>query len=271
MLPPLPTLGDPEIFLHVFENGLDSPPAGWEPRHESDEPPKYIRPMYKHFEVDGDSSINKKIKKIIDLLVGQTNHKVLYGLYDIAKSNNEFAVYTTIFELWKFVRHKPVERGWPNTKADANRAANLWEVYWGAIFEERALWGVGDQDLDWIFHSLLYSRYKSMVDFISFNADVNPSQIDLSEAESQWETETVFSGHPVWLSTITDLPLFINPVRSADQHMHILGYSTTTVKHTSSFPSRSHQITAFGFDKDDSRKRLKYELRTYYSLTLTNI
>ena len=162
-LPCLPTLCDPEIFLHVFENGLDSLPTGWEPQHESDEPPKYVRPMYKHFEVVGDSSINKKINQApLAYSLDKAITKLFTALYDIAKSNAEFAVYTTVFDLWKFVRHKPDERGWPNTKADINRAANLWEVYWGAVFEERALWGVGEQDLDWIFNSLLYSRYKPL-------------------------------------------------------------------------------------------------------------
>ena len=239
--------------------------------------------MYKHFEVVGDSSINKKIIQTLSLLVGLGNHKALYSLYDIAKSNTEFAVYTTIFDLWKFVRHKPDERGWPNTKADINRAANLWEVYWGAVFEERALWGVGEQDLDWIFNSLLYSRYKPLIDFISLDADVDPSQIDLSEEESRWEIETMYSSHTVWQSTITDLPPFINQVRSGnnksgisspkstDTRLNILGYSSTAMKHSISFPSCSHQITAFGFSKDDSRKRLKYKLRMYCSLTLTNI
>ena len=140
--------------------------------------------MYKQFEVMGDSSINKKLIKTLASLVGRANHKVLYSLYDIVKSNAEFAVYTTVFDLWKFVRHKPDERGWPNTKADINRAANLWEVYWGAVFEERALWGVGEQDLDWIFNLLLYSRYEPLIDFVSLGIDVDPSQIDLSEEES---------------------------------------------------------------------------------------
>jgi hypothetical protein len=146
-------------------------------------------------------------------------------------------------------------------------------VYWGAIFEERALWGVGEQDIDWIFNSLLYSRYKPLIDFVSLNPDVDPSQIDLSEAESQWETETVYSSHIVWQSTITDLPPFINQVRSlnnksvisppksTDMQLNVLGYSSTTMKHSISFPSHSHQITAFGLSKDDSRKRLKYKLR----------
>lgn len=172
--------------------------------------------MYKHLEVVGDNRINEKFFNTLGLLVGQTNHKVLYSLYDIAKSNNEFAVFTTVFELWKFVRHKPDERGWPNTKADINRAANLWEVYWGAVFKERKLWGVGEEDLDWIFNSLLYSRFKPVIDFISFNTDYDLSRIKLSEAESQWDTETVFGSHPVWQSTMTDLPPFINQVRSSN-------------------------------------------------------
>ena len=95
--------------------------------------------MYKNYEVIGDSSINKKIIKGLGLLVGRANHKVLYSLYDIAKSNTEFAVFTTVFDLWKFVRHKPEQRGWPTTKADVNRASNLWEIYWGAVFEDRVL------------------------------------------------------------------------------------------------------------------------------------
>ena len=231
-----------------------------------------MRPTYKHFEVTGDSRVNEKINQALRRLVGVDNHKVLYSLYDIAKSNIEFAVYTTVFDLWKFVRHKPDERGWPNTKADINRSANLWEVYWGAVFEERVLWNMGDQDLDWIFNSLLYSRYKPLVDFVSLDADMDLSQIDLNEEESWWEIETVFPSHTIWQSTITDLPPFINQVRSGnnksvvsslqstDTRLSILGYSSTTTRH--SIPSCSHQITAFGLSKDDSRKRLKYKLRT---------
>ena len=230
--------------------------------------------MYKHFEVVGDSSINKKINEALGLLVGLGNHKALYSLYDIAKSNTEFAVYTTVFDLWKFVRHKPDEQGWPNTKVDINRAANLWEVYWGAVFEERVLWGMGEQDIDWIFNSLLYSRYKPLIDFVSRGIDVDTSQIDLSEEESRWEIETVYTDHTVWQSTIADLPPFINQVRSGniksvvssskstDARLNILGYSSTTRKHSNSSPSCSHQITVFGFSKDDSRKQLKYKLRT---------
>jgi hypothetical protein len=233
--------------------------------------------MYKHFEVIGDSSINKKINQTFSRLLGVDNHRALYTLYDIAKSNAEFAVYTTIFDLWKFVRHKPDERGWPNTKANINRAANLWEVYWGAVFEDRALWNLGEQDLDSIFNSLLYSRYKPLIDFISLGVDVDLSQMNLNEEESQWEIETVFPSHSIWQSTITDLPPFINQVRSANKKSvvsspkstdtcpNILGYSSTTMRH--SIPSCSHQISAFGLSKDDSRKRLKYKLCKYHSLT----
>ena len=229
--------------------------------------------MYKYFEVVGDSSINKKFTDALCLLVGRANHKVLYSLYDVAKSNIEFAVYTTVFDLWKFVRQKPEERGWPNTKADINRAANLWEVYWGAVFKERALWGVDEQDLDWIFNTLLYSRYKPLIDFTSLGTDVNPSHIKLSEEESRWETETVSGSHIVWQSTLTDIPASVNQVwsgnsksvdsssKSTGTRPNILGYTSTTTKHFISFPSSSHQITAFGLSKDDSRKRLKHKLR----------
>ena len=201
----------------------------------------------KHFEVVGDSNINKKLIKTLDLLVGQANHKVLYSLYDIAKSNTEFAVYTTVFDLWKFVRHRPDEQGWPNTKADINRAANLWEVYWGAVFEERALWGVGEQDIDWIFNSLLYSRYKPLIDFVSLGTDVDPSHIDLSEEESRWETETVSGSHIVWQSTITDLPPSLNQVQSGNNKSspkstgHTFEHSRLFINHNQTFSS-NHRL-----------------------------
>ena len=84
----------------------------------------------------------------IDAIINESrywDHSVLIwsiflGYHDIPSMlNNEYVMYTMIYELWKFVRHKPDKYGWPESSLKVAPAVDLWEVYWGPVFRELEL------------------------------------------------------------------------------------------------------------------------------------
>ncbi len=234
---------------------MDSLPFGWISEQESKR--KFVRPKYKSLETVGDAACTPKVIDALTVLVGDTNHKVFYGLLDAAKSNNEYAVYATIYELWKYVRHKPDTFGWPQDTLQSEAAADLWEVYWGAVFRERALWGVGEDDLDWFFTSLLRSRYASVIELFAVDEYMDISQVQQSQEELS--TECVTTYHVVWKSTLTDFPPKFNTNVEVSNES-FLGYLSTA---PSNHLSPQSTITAFGITEDESKKRLKLKLCIY--------
>ena len=209
----------------------------------------------------GDNACSGKVINALSVLVGDANHNVFYGLLDAAKSNNEYAIYTTIYELWKYVRHKPDKCGWPQNSVQAAPAADLWEVYWGAVFRERTLWGLGEDDLDWFFTSLLHARYASVIELFAVDKSMDISHIQLSQEELQQSSKIVTTDHAVWQSTLTDFPpKFITKLGISGKTF--LGYLSTATKPSIQVPPQSYlKITAFDVHEVESKKRLNLKLR----------
>ena len=170
--------------------------------------------------------------------------------------NNEYVMYTMIYELWKFVRHKPDKYGWPESSLKAAPAADLWEVYWGAVFRERELWGLGDDDLDWFFTSLFRSRYASVIELVAVNNVMDISQVQLSQEELQQSSKTFYTDHVIWQSALNDFPPKFQ-INLTTSKKSCLGYLSTAVRPATQIPHRFNpEITALGVSEVESKKRL---------------
>jgi hypothetical protein len=140
LVPSMPIISDPQLFLQIFEN---RPTPNRAVRKNA--PNRRINNYATDFQnrcSSGDNRLSTNCRRIILERFGYDNRQLVLSLFDHFKSNANWRELSMIYRMDRYVSHPP------NLSEDllhppVNKAdklwADVWEAEWDVIFEEREM------------------------------------------------------------------------------------------------------------------------------------
>ena len=184
LVPALPIIGEPGLFLTFFELRPRNPEQEQVRKSHNNRYRNAFSEEFRLLAFKGDRRLQYYSDDILSELLGVDNRLLIEAVAAHWNSNGSWLELTLAYGIDRYVGWRP--RGYPVNGCDPSKGLNkfwadIWEAYWEIIFRERELWNEGIDDLLSVLRLLMFRKYSTIIENYStiYLDDINPASLCL--------------------------------------------------------------------------------------------